>query len=557
MLKNLKSSYFIKLIFINIHERKKLKIIQYNKNLQNILDIKIYNYKIISGKYIIFEAKEKGKEYNSYNDQMIFEGEYLNGKRNGIGKEYKDNYLVFEGFYLNGKRNGKGVEYTYIGNLKYEGEYLNGKRHGKGKIYSYPCDLEFEGEFLNGKKWSGKGYDNKNNVIYNIKEGKGNIKENYFEGEYLNGEKNGKGKEYYSNGVIRFEGEYLKGKRWTGKGYDEQNNLIYELKDGKGFVKDYDENGYLIYEGEYLNGEKNGKGKLYAFRELIYEGGLFNGKRHGKGKDYSEQNLIFDGEYLYGERHGKGKEFNFDGEMTFEGEYFYDSKIKGKEYINKRLEYEGEFLFDKKWNGKGYDENGNVIYELKNGNGKIKEYTKYGTLIYEGDYLNGKNHGKGKEYDIYSKNLIFEGEYLEGKKWNGKGYDKNNVSIEIKNGKGFMKFYYSNGQIKNDCEFLDGEIKGKVKQYDSDGQLLFEGEYLNGLRNGRGEEYNFNGKIIFEGEYLSGWKYTGIETEYNNKGEILDLNYIINGRYKKFPIGNSEIILLAIKYPKSFGILNN
>ena len=174
-----------------------------------------------------------------------------------------------------------------------------------------------------------------------------------------------------------------------------------------------------------------------------------------------------------------------------------------------------------------------------------------------GKYIIFDNNGKGKEYDIYSKNLIFEGEYLEGKKWNGKGYDKNNVSIEIKNGKGFMKFYYSNGQIKNDCEFLDGEIKGKVKQYDSDGQLLFEGEYLNGLRNGRGEEYNFNGKIIFEGEYLSGWKYTGIETEYNNKGEILDLNYIINGRYKKFPIGNSEIILLAIKYPKSFGILNN
>ena len=25
-------------------------------------------------------------------------------------------------------------------------------------------------------------------------------------------------------------------------------------------------------------------------------------------------------DYLYGERHGKGKEFNFDGEMTFEGD---------------------------------------------------------------------------------------------------------------------------------------------------------------------------------------------------------------------------------------------
>ena len=296
MLKNLKSSYFIKLIFLNIHERKKLKIIQYNKYLKYILDIDIYNYKIISGKYIIFETKEKGKEYNSYNDEMLFEGTYLNGKRNGKGKEYKENCLVFEGSYLNGKRNREGIEYSYIGNLIYEGEYLNGKRHGKGKKYCYPCDLEFEGEYFEGKKWSGKGYGEKNNVIYNIKEGKGYIKTNYFVGEYLNGEKNGKGKEYYSNGNIKFEGEYFKWKRWTAKGYDYHNNLIYELNDGKGFVKDYNENGYLIYEGEYLNGEKNGKGKLYAFRELIYEGELFDGKRHGKGKEYSENTLIFEGE---------------------------------------------------------------------------------------------------------------------------------------------------------------------------------------------------------------------------------------------------------------------
>jgi len=34
-----------------------------------------------------------------------------------------------------------------------------------------------------------------------------------FEGEYLNGERNGKGKEYYDNGELKFEGEYLKGER--------------------------------------------------------------------------------------------------------------------------------------------------------------------------------------------------------------------------------------------------------------------------------------------------------------------------------------------------------
>ena len=92
------------------------------------MNIKLNNYKFYSEKYIIFETKFKGKEYDGYNDILIFEGEYLNCKRNGKGKEY--NYfgeLKFEGEYLNGKRNGKGKEY-YNGKLIFEGEYLNGNK---------------------------------------------------------------------------------------------------------------------------------------------------------------------------------------------------------------------------------------------------------------------------------------------------------------------------------------------------------------------------------------------------------------------------------------------
>ena len=137
---------------------------------------------------------------------MVYEGEYLNGKRHGKGKEYDDfnGRLLFEGEYLNGKRHGKGKEYNdFNGNLKYEGEYLNGKRHGKGKEYNLDCYLQFEGEYFEGKKWTGKGYNTKGENVYNLENGKGFIKEyatyNFkliFEGKYMNGEKNGKGKEY-------------------------------------------------------------------------------------------------------------------------------------------------------------------------------------------------------------------------------------------------------------------------------------------------------------------------------------------------------------------------
>ena len=71
---------------------------------------------------------------------------------------------------------------------------------------------------------------------------------------------------------------------------------------------------------------------------------------------------------------------------------------------------------NKKYNGKGYDENSNIIiYELINGNGKVKEYDDENKLRFEGEYLNRKRNGKGKEYDSNGQ-LEFEGNYLNWEK---------------------------------------------------------------------------------------------------------------------------------------------
>ena len=80
--------------------------------------------------------------------------------------------------------------------------------------------------------------------IKNAKEYENNILK--FEGEYLNDERNGKGKEYDSNGKIIFEGYFLKGDRRS--------------KNNKKDDADY----YILeYEGEILEGKRNGKGKEY------------------------------------------------------------------------------------------------------------------------------------------------------------------------------------------------------------------------------------------------------------------------------------------------------
>ena len=79
------------------------------------------------------------------------------------------------------------------------------------------------------------------------------------------------------------------------------------------------------------------------------------------------------------------------------------------------MEFEGEFRYNNKYNGKGYDKNHNIIYELINGNGKVKEYFPDGNLEFEGEYLNGKRNGKGKQYS-YDGKIEFDGEYLNNEK---------------------------------------------------------------------------------------------------------------------------------------------
>ena len=68
------------------------------------MNINLINYKFFSRRYITYESNMKGREYDGYSDSLRYEGEYLNGERNGKGKEYYNGKLKFEGEYLNGER---------------------------------------------------------------------------------------------------------------------------------------------------------------------------------------------------------------------------------------------------------------------------------------------------------------------------------------------------------------------------------------------------------------------------------------------------------------------
>ena len=444
MLDKIDSSLILQKIFTFLDNKIKYSSIVHNKNLQIKLGLSLIDFKRFSGKY---KKEEYGEiiEYNIYNNQMIFEGQYSNGKRNGLGIEYNDEgEVIFEGEYLKGKK-WVGVLKDYdedTGKLLFEYEYLNGIINGEVKEYDkYNGDLLFSGKYVNGKR---NGYG-----------------EEY---KYIPCEKSDYS--YYSQNIKKitiFSGEYSNGERKEGKEYN------------------YDEK--LVYEGEYLNGKRNGKGKLYDTNEykVNYEGQFLNGKKNGKGIEYKD-NLKYEGEFKNGKKNGKFKEYiykkDFDGNVNsiliFDGEYMNNFRMKGKEYYeNGKLKFEGEYLFKEKYNGKLYDYNGNIIFELINGNAKIEDNLDI-MKIFIGENINEeklKGYVKGKEYDNKGR-LLFEGEYFNKEKWKGilKEYDENKLLFE--------------------GEYVDGKIwNGKGKLYNFNGAQIFDGEYKNGLKEGYIKEY--------------------------------------------------------------------
>ncbi len=51
---------------------------------------------------------------------------------------------------INGEKNGNSKEYI-SGRLFFEGEYKNGIRNGKGREYDKDGEIKFEGDFVNGE----------------------------------------------------------------------------------------------------------------------------------------------------------------------------------------------------------------------------------------------------------------------------------------------------------------------------------------------------------------------------------------------------------------------
>ena len=187
--------------------------------------------------------------------------------------EIYENGDYYMGQGLNGKRHGNGIVFDKNNNIKYEGAFINGKYVGNYNINDYEENDENDdiNNFIKEKFESIGNYVDENGINY--------------KGPWLNGEKHGKGEEYYKNGKLKYSGEFVDGK-YEGNGLFYKENGDYYIgpfakgkKKGKGM--EYYENGELKYEGNFDNDEYEGNGKYYDVNGDIYKGKFMNGKFKG------------------------------------------------------------------------------------------------------------------------------------------------------------------------------------------------------------------------------------------------------------------------------------
>ena len=191
-----------------------------------------------------------------------------------------------------------------INNNIYIPQYPEGKelKNAKGIIKAIN---KYEITHLANTKYGSSGspilLENRNRVIGIHKEGKIDNTENY--GDFIYPAIN-----IIKNEIkeIRNKGKYINGKYIynDGKYYIGQfkNNLMH----GKGI--DYYSNGNILYEGDFVNDKYEGYGKYIWENGEYYIGQEKNGLSHGKGIDYySNGKIKYEGDFVNDKYEGYGK----------------------------------------------------------------------------------------------------------------------------------------------------------------------------------------------------------------------------------------------------------
>ena len=200
-------------------------------------------------------------------------------------------------------------------------------------------------------------------------------KEGVYFGNYINGQRHGKGKFYFNDGSY-YEG-YWKNDGMYGMARLITKNFFYEgeVNDGKAEGVGRMEDGEKVYNGQWYNDMKHGVGKLdYKTKKLKYEGNFQNNLFHGNGV-LTTADWRYEGGFWAGLRSGEGHQVENNGEV-YRGKFRDGHKLLGKYTWFDGSYFEGTFENDLP--------HGSGVFVWPDG------------VKYEGLWKNGEQSGIGK-----------------------------------------------------------------------------------------------------------------------------------------------------------------
>ena len=201
-------------------------------------------------------------------------------KKNGPFEDYyKNGQVKVSGQYRDGKKNGKWQEYYETGELSRVYTHDNiGRKTGIQESYFKDGGIKYKTSKLNENEFVTRGfYEENGNIFYEF------VLRKYPKSGFLM--KNGFYKEYYKNGTLKIESNYLDSYlnglliQYYDSG-EKEWEIEYFSDYKQGFYKQFYKNGTIKLEGVNSVGVKNGEEKRFSE----------NGNLNWKG-DYAENNF--------------------------------------------------------------------------------------------------------------------------------------------------------------------------------------------------------------------------------------------------------------------------
>ena len=195
---------------------------------------------------------------------------------------------IYEGGWMDGKRDGKGI-CLFADGLIYEGSWIGGVEMGFGQLLTTERRLIYSGEWMDGLMHGHGTYFHANGDKY--------------VGDWKEGVRQGRGDYSWANGC-KYVGEWKE-----------------NLRHGKGVFTWNDD--YSFYDGDWFNDMRHGKGLLIAQGGFRYDGYWHQNFFEGKGVSVFLDGQEYQGSFKQGLREGRGSiRFSVGGE--YEGRFKED-----------------------------------------------------------------------------------------------------------------------------------------------------------------------------------------------------------------------------------------